>query len=371
MILFLLTFLFVYGGIHVYSFMRMQRAFHFSTGTEIILAGLFFLLGLAPIMVRIAENRQMESLAGLIAYAGFLWMGFIFLFFILNLSFNFIALLIRLFPGGAGLAISHKITFGLAVFISLALVVYGFIDASRLRTKHLEINTPLLPNNSKIRLAQISDVHVGLIVREKKLKAILDEVKKASPDILISTGDLLDSELDNVLPLADLFGEIQPKFGKYAVTGNHEYYAGIDRSLEFTRRAGFEVLRDEVREVAGIIIVGVDDITGRRNVVIQENARKTKTMPEVKNDRFVLLLKHQPYVNESDNFNLQISGHTHGGQIFPFRLITGLFFKNNYGYFELAKNKFIYVNRGAGTWGPPIRVFAPPEITVIDLLGKK
>ncbi|MEQ8203625.1 MAG: metallophosphoesterase, partial [Smithellaceae bacterium] len=71
-----------------------------------------------------------------------------------------------------------------------------------------------------------------------------------------------------------------------------------------------------------------------------------------------------------DNFNLQLSGHTHGGQLFPFGLLTGLFFENNYGYFELEKNKLLYVSRGVGTWGPPVRVFAPPEITVIDLIGR-
>lgn len=125
-----------------------------------------------------------------------------------------------------------------------------------------------------------------------------------------------------------------------------------------------------MKEVAGINIVGIDDVTGRRPTVIRENPLSTKTMPAASNDKFVLLLKHQPFVNPADNFNLQLSGHTHGGQLFPFGLLTGLFFENNYGYFELEKNKLLYVSRGVGTWGPPVRVFAPPEITVIDLIGR-
>jgi uncharacterized protein len=173
------------------------------------------------------------------------------------------------------------------------------------------------------------------------------------------------------MPLAPIFEQIKPKFGKFAITGNHEYYAGIEKSLQFTRAAGFDVLLDEAREVAGINIVGIDDITGRRAGIVNENSRSTKTMPVISNDKFILLLKHQPYVNEADKFNLQLSGHTHGGQIFPFRLITGLFFKNNYGYYQLGQNRAIYVSRGAGTWGPPVRILAPPEITVIDLFGSK
>jgi uncharacterized protein len=218
---------------------------------------------------------------------------------------------------------------------------------------------------------QISDVHVGLIIQERKIKLILDKVKKAQPDILVSTGDLLDGELDNVMPLADLFAEIKPRFGKYAITGNHEYYAGIEESLKFTRRAGFEMLRDETRQVASINIIGVDDITGRKFGAIRESSRQAKPLPAIPEGGFVLLLKHQPVVNGNDKFNLQLSGHTHGGQLLPFRLITRLFFPQDYGLYNLAENKLLYVSRGTGTWGPPVRVFAPPDITVIDLVSKK
>jgi predicted MPP superfamily phosphohydrolase len=83
------------------------------------------------------------------------------------------------------------------------------------------------------------------------------------------------------------------------------------------------------------------------------------------------LLKHQPFVNNNENFNLQLSGHTHCGQIFPFTLITRLYFSKNCGYYQLGKNKSLYVTRGAGTWGPPVRILAQPEITIIDLIGKK
>lgn len=373
MVMFLLTFLLLYGGMHLYALIRMDSVFHFSAGCKILIVVVFIILIFAPLLVRIAESHHLETLARAAAYAGYLWMAFIVLFFCLSVIFDAVRFALRFFPSTVAAALLiNNIAFGLAVFLSAVLVVYGYFDAQTIRTEKLEINTgQCLPASRKIRIVQISDVHIGIIIKEKRLQALIDKVNEAKPDILVSTGDLLDGELNNVLPMAEMLARIKPQFGKYAVTGNHEYYAGIEKSLAFTRQAGFEVLRDEVKEAAGISIAGIDDVTGGRHGIIDKNSLAAQTMPPTKNDKFILLLKHQPYVNSADNFNLQLSGHTHGGQLFPFRLITGLFFKNNYGYYKLEKNKLLYVSRGVGTWGPPVRVFAPPEITVIDLFGEK
>jgi uncharacterized protein len=298
-------------------------------------------------------------------------MAFVFLFFFFNVTFEIILFLFKLTVSGTGSPPLCNIAFGAAVFLSLIFVVYGFIDARQVRVKTLEVKTEkILPNNGKIRIVQISDVHVGLIIRNKRLQVILDRVKEAKPDILVSTGDLLDGELDNVMTQSQRFASITPKYGKYAILGNHEYYAGLKRSLEFTKAAGFDLLRDDVRHIAGLSIFGADDITGER-MGVNKDKRLFEKMLEHQDNGFVLLLKHQPFIDAGENFNLQLSGHTHGGQIFPFMLITRLFFPKNYGYYELGKNKSLYVSRGAGTWGPPVRVFAPPEITVIDLIGNK
>lgn len=371
MIIFLLTFLCLYGGINFYMFARARSIFHLSGALQIIVIVLLVLLILAPALVRLAENLHLEELAKTIAYIGYLWMAFVFLFFFLSLSIDILRYLAGYFHPGVKSMPLNTIFFGLAVFLSFVLVVYGFLDAQRIRVKKLEVQTEhFLPNAGKIRIVQISDVHVGLIIREKRLKVILDRVREANPDILVSTGDLLDGEIDNVMPEAQQLAAINPKYGKYAIMGNHEYYAGIKRSVEFTRSAGFVILRDDAVQVAGINIFGADDITGRRSGMTKDNPHFQKSLAE-KSDNFVLLLKHQPYVNDREKFNLQISGHTHGGQIFPFGLVTHFFFPNNYGYYELGKNRLLYVSRGTGTWGPPVRIFAPPEITVIDIIGKK
>jgi uncharacterized protein len=371
MILFLLTFLCLYGGINFYAFSRARSFFHFSGFPQAIIMMVLILLIFAPILVRVAEAYHHEFLARSIAYIGYIWMAFVFLFFFSSVTFDIIVFLYKLTGNEAASLSLRNIAFITAIVLSLILVIYGFMDARQVRVKALQVKTEkILPNNGKIRIVQISDVHVGLIIRDNRLQDILDRVKEAKPDILVSTGDLMDGELDNVMAQSQRFTSITPKYGKYAILGNHEYYAGLKRSLEFTKAAGFEMLRDDVRHIAGLSIFGADDITGQR-MGLSKDKRLFEKMLADQGNGFILLLKHQPFVDAGENFNLQLSGHTHGGQIFPFMLVTRLFFPENYGYFELEKNKSLYVSRGAGTWGPPVRVFAPPEITVIDLIGNQ
>jgi predicted MPP superfamily phosphohydrolase len=354
-----------------YAFFRAKSIFHFSGITQFIITIFLVLLILAPIIIKLVEKLHLETAARSIAYLGYLWMAFIFLFCFFNLTFDIVRYGLKFFYQNAGSLPMKNIFFSLAVFLAVFSVVYGFFDAKKIRIQKLEFHTiNRLPNDGRIRIVQISDVHVGLIIRGKRLEDILDRVDEYKPDILVSTGDLLDGELDNVTPEAIKFAQISAKYGKFAVTGNHEYYAGIKKSLEFTQKAGFEVLQDEVRQVAGIKIVGLNDETGRKSTQSDDRNLFNRLMPGNVNNQFTLLLRHQPYINQDNNFNLQLSGHTHGGQIFPFMFFTRLFFPRNYGYYELGTDKAVYVSKGAGTWGPPVRFLAPPEITVIDIINK-
>lgn len=371
MILFLLTFLCLYGGINFYFFLRFRSIVHFSGILQGLLLCLLILLIIAPILVRLAESFHLEQMARTVAYIGYVWMAFIFLFFFLSISFELIRGVYKLIEPSASAATLQTITFGLAAFLSIVLVTYGYIDAQRVRVKHLEIMTrQTLPESGKLRIVQISDVHVGIIIRKNRLEPILERIREANPDILVSTGDLLDGELENIMHDAQRFAGIKAKYGKFAILGNHEYYAGLNRSMQFIKAAGFELLRDDMTQAAGITIFGEDDVTSRRSGLTNKGEEFKKALAE-KRDGFVLLLKHQPYIDKGANFNLQLSGHTHGGQLFPFGIITRLYFPKIYGLHELAPNKLLYVSRGTGTWGPPVRVFAPPEITVIDLISQK
>jgi predicted MPP superfamily phosphohydrolase len=222
----------------------------------------------------------------------------------------------------------------------------------------------------KLTIVQISDVHLGLIVRHDRLARILDIVKAAAPDILVSTGDLVDGQINRMTGLAEQMQDVRPRFGKYAVTGNHEIYAGLTQSLGFIERAGFKVLRGEDIVAGGVInIAGVDDPAISRVTHTEPVAEQT-LLSGLSAKSFTLLLKHRPVVEKESlgRFDLQLSGHVHNGQIFPFNLVTHLFYPVKTGYSLLSNGSALYVSRGTGTWGPPIRFLAPPEITVIELL---
>jgi uncharacterized protein len=371
MILFLLTFLCLYGGINFYFFCRARSVLHFSGFLQGLILVLIILLILAPIIVRVLESLHYEHIARLAAITGYVWMAFVFLFFFLSVSMELLRIIHKLIVPGTGTFTLKAVTFGLAAFLAAGLVVYGYIDAQRIRIKNLQINTDqVLPGAGKLRIVQISDVHVGIIIRNSRLTPLLERLQEARPDILVSTGDLLDGELNNIMQDAARFALIKAKYGKFAILGNHEYYAGLKPSTAFTEAAGFELLRDDMTQTAGITIFGEDDITSRRSGLTNKGKEFKKALAE-KRDGFVLLLKHQPYIDKEANFNLQLSGHTHGGQLFPFGIIIRFYFPKIYGLYDLAPNRLLYISRGAGTWGPPVRVFAPPEMTVIDLIGRK
>ncbi len=191
----------------------------------------------------------------------------------------------------------------------------------------------------------------------------LHEIK---PDIIVATGDIVDGHGDNLNLLAQRFHSYMPPLGAYAVTGNHEHYAGLENSLLFLRDAGFTVLRGEQVKAGGIVLAGADDPTAVS--LAQRTRLDTKNVPApVTANGFIVLLKHQPVVDSDTPFDLQLSGHIHGGQIFPFVYLTRLVYRAHTGLTDLADGRRLYVSRGTGTWGPPIRLLAAPEITLIAI----
>jgi len=375
MILFLLTFFLLYGLLHLYIFLKIKAALAFGTVTTIFLLLFMAIMVSAPVIVRVSERYGFELSARLISYIGYTWMGILFLFF----SFSIVIDLYRFFVYASSLMLqtnlssltpSPRFAFFIPLLVAAVIASYGYFEARSIRNETVIIKSPKIPKEiGTLSIAQISDVHLGLIVREERLKRILREVKRAEPDILVSTGDLVDGHIDNLMGLAELFQAINPKYGKFAVTGNHEFYAGLDKAMHFTEKAGFRVLRGEALNIAGIItIAGVDDPTGKRFGLFRGVSERA-LLSGLPREKFTLLLKHMPVVDENTAglFDLQLSGHTHKGQIFPFSLIPRLFFQTVAGLVQLPNNSYLYVNRGSGTWGPPIRFLSPPEVTVIEL----
>lgn len=377
MILFLLVFFSVYGSAHIYVFSRIKAAFPRISPFQ--QAGLILLMGfmvLAPILVRISERYGCEATACLMSYIGYLWMGVLFLFFVMSVFSDVYRLLIYLAgrisrKDLSALMPSPLYLFMIPLVISVSLNAYGFFEAKNIRTETITLKTSKITKEiGRFRIVQMSDVHIGMIMRNRRLENIAAAVKRVGPDLVVSTGDLLDGQIDNIASAAVMLREIRPRYGKIAVMGNHEFFAGIEAALAFHEQAGFLVLRGETLALGNLIsIAGVDDSTGSRFGDYRQVPEKD-LLAKLPKETFRLLLKHRPDVDPETPglFDLQLSGHTHRGQIYPFVWLTRLVFPYHSGYYPLPKDSRLYVNRGAGTWGPPVRVLAPPEITVIDLI---
>jgi len=375
MILFISIFLTIYGGLHGYALLKFEHVLPIK-GVYTIPAGLFLsVMVLCPILIRVLESAEFERTARFLAYTGYTWMGFVFLFCSISLVFDIARWAGRLyafiFQKDGVFSIPSPATAGtVAMALALMITLYALFEAKHIRTEHIVIPVPKIHGSTeRIRIAQISDVHLGLIVREKRLKKILDAVTAQQPDVLVSTGDLLDGQLNDMSGVAAMLQDVRPRYGKYAVTGNHEYYAGLSRCLEFTRNAGFTVLRNRAEKISdSLYIAGVDD-SGRHHVTPDDRKVNTDFLSRLPEDAFTVLLKHQPRTAspEASHIDLQLSGHTHKGQIFPFTLLVRLFYPYDAGLYEFDDGHRLYTSRGSGTWGPPMRFLAPPEVTIIDL----
>ncbi|MGZ8450064.1 MAG: metallophosphoesterase [Candidatus Deferrimicrobiaceae bacterium] len=375
MSLFLLSFFLVYGSLHAYALLKARSAMALGYGATLALLPLFAVLLCAPILTHSLSRQGNEDAARFVAHAGYLWMGFLFFLTCLNLSADLIRLPLRAMGRGGIAANAAAFLAGRTAFLctsglAVALSAYAIVEASRNDVVRVRIVTDRLPASvPSLRIAQITDLHLGLIHRNGKAGDVARIVVRERPDLFVSTGDFVDGQLDGIDGLAEILRGIPAPLGKYAVLGNHEYYAGIDRAIAFTLQSGFTLLRDESVVVDNAVrLVGVDDPAGAR-FDRTGGASEAAVLGNRPDGLFTVLLKHRPQLDPASagKFDLQLSGHTHHGQLFPFRLLTRLVYPLLAGDHPVPGGGILHVGRGTGTWGPPMRFLAPPEITVVEV----
>lgn len=300
---------------------------------------------------------------------GGLWFVFVIWSCLLLFSAGALNGLLGLGAGGAELLC-------LSFAAAFVLVAFGVCGALKLSVTSFDLRTGKLPHGvDSLRVVQITDLHLDPLSGFARLSRLVETVRAAAPDIVVATGDVTDGNLAGREREAELFHSLKPRYGFFAVTGNHDYYDGLDESLDFMRRAGMRVLRGEAAEAGGIVVEGADDrdhlargewgLTRSETLIVNTYSRNR--------GKFILLLRHRPIVETGTEgfFDLQLSGHTHGGQLFP--LFSSRLFVRGHsrGLKKLRKGSMLYTSNGAGFVGPPVRLFAPPEIVVIDIKRKE
>jgi uncharacterized protein len=326
---------------------------------------------------RVAPPRVAEVLA----WAGFLFMGLFSSLLVLTVLRDLLLLVGSIVNLAIASALPmHALRADSAAAVPLlgiAITFVGYLNARRTAgVVTVEIPVRQLPAALQgFTIVQISDIHVGTTIRRQYVEAIVEAVNRLRPDIVAITGDLVDGSVPELAPHVAPLSRLVSKHGSYFVTGNHEYYSGVEPWMVEIRRLGIEVLHNQhvviARDGAKLVLAGVPDYSGAHFSSAHRSDPKAALAGAPADAAVKILLAHQPRsaaAAAEAGFDLQLSGHTHGGQFLPWTFLVKLQQPFTAGLHELGRLR-VYVSRGTGYWGPPKRLGAPSEITQIRLIS--
>jgi hypothetical protein len=371
----------IIGGWHYYLWARLVRDTELPDPWRAVATAI--LIGMAVLMpVTMALGRVLGQSWRPVSLVAFTWMGLAFLLFFALLAGDAVRLVAWAagFTRGAEEAIGDRrlllsrLVGGAAALVGLGATATGVAAAFAPILERVRVPLARLPASlSGLRIVQISDVHVGTTINKEHISRLVDQMNALVPDVVVITGDLVDGSVstlaEHVAPLARLTS----KHGVFFVTGNHEYYSGAVEWVAHLATLGVRVLRNERVSIGdehgSFDLAGVDDYSAR-GLAEGHGHDMNKAMADRDPTREVVLLAHQPRsIHEAakHGVGLQLSGHTHGGQIFPWKFLVKLQQPFVAGLDRLGST-YIYTSRGTFFWGPPVRVGAPAEVTEITLL---
>lgn len=265
-----------------------------------------------------------------------------------------------------------RVAGGAAAAIAVGTVgagTYGVLNGPSI--KRITVPLAKLPRAAHgMRIAVVSDVHLGPVLGPRFCQRVVDTINSTQPDLIAVVGDLIDGEVEDLADSVEPLRGLRSRLGTFFVTGNHEYFSGVEPWVAKVRELGMRTLRNERREMSGFDLAGVDDVAGADTGAGPDFGA---ALGDRDRSRAVVLLAHQP-VNIHDavahGVDLQLSGHTHGGQLWPGNYVAEMANPTNAGL-ERYGDTQLYVSRGAGAWGPPVRVGAPSDITVVELASRQ
>jgi len=258
-----------------------------------------------------------------------------------------------------------------ATLLAVATVAWGMLEAGNLRVLSRRMVSPKL--RRAVRIAVVTDLHLGALTLASRVRDLVDLVRAQKPDVVVLVGDMVNDHPEALRPYAEMLREMRPPMGMYGVFGNHERYEGDAKCARVFQWMGADLLRNRVAELpgTGVQLLGVDD-PGRGAGALDDITREINAVAvQSDSNAFRVLLNHRPQAwreaAQPQGIELMLSGHTHRGQIFPFYLVVRMSYEFMGGFYE-ENGKLLAVSAGSGFWGPPMRVLAPPDIMVLDLV---
>jgi predicted MPP superfamily phosphohydrolase len=360
--------------LHMYIGLRLLPALDLSTAGAafgvLLLAASTVLMPAGLVATRVRKG----DLADRLAWVGMLVMGLFSSLLVLTVLRDLLLLVLRV-AGLEDAQVMHATAAGVPL-LALGVTVVGFFNARR-TARVVEVEVPIKDLPAALdgySIVQISDVHVGPTIKRKYIDAIVNRVNALEPDASAVTGDVVDGSVRRLAPHTAPLGRLAARDGTFFVTGNHEYYSGAHEWIAEMQRLGMTVLMNQhvvcEREGEGVLIAGVPDYTAHHFDETHRSDPRRAAAGAPDNVAVKILLAHQPRTAPAAadaGFDLQLSGHTHGGQFFPWNLFVPLQQPFVAGLNRL-RDLWVYTSRGTGYWGPPKRFGAPSEITRVRLV---
>jgi len=366
--------LLIYISFNYFIYTRGLQAFSISSSWRTTYIVVFWTVVSCFVVGEILEHTRSSLISEWIYRVGAFWLAFMLYFALTLLVFDVIRLANHFFHFLPELTQLFRFRLGLVtVALISCLVVAGHINALNTQVRKFSLTIPRkITGSSSMRIVMASDIHLGALIgenREAKLVRIINDQK---PDLVLLCGDLVDGDIASVLRknLGRHLQEIKSVMGVYAIPGNHEYIGGIQKTLPYLESINIKELRDKVVVLPNRVqVIGRDDRDNRQ--MGEEKRRKTLKELMVGLDKTfpVIVMNHQPFNLEEavdEDVDLQLSGHTHHGQLWPLNYITRSVFELSWGYLKKGNTNF-YVSSGFGSWGPPVRLGNTPEVVVFDL----
>lgn len=352
--LFLAVFLAVFGAMNYYVYFNLVNTISMSSGVLTAVQAAFVLLACAYPLSQFLKPRIRLPI---LTFLGAIWMG------TLSISIAVFAL-----KDLVALVTSFQFQ-ELALAIAIAATLWAAGKAwqgpklKRVSIRHRKLSRQL-------GIVHLSDLHLGTMTSSQWLEGVVEQVNRLEPDIIVITGDVIDDSYQNVQQFVPAFKGLKAKLGIYAVSGNHEYYQGIEHFREFCLAAGVTVADDRFLAVAqGVNILGLGGKSDRAGAGLVDKVQKLLTAASP--DDYNILLIHHPVgfrTTAGLGIDLQLSGHTHRGQILPMNILVYLVYRHAYGLYNVG-DSYIYTSSGTGTWGPPLRLGSSSEIVSIQVNG--
>jgi predicted MPP superfamily phosphohydrolase len=369
--------LMILGLLHVYIGVRLLP--DLAEGPGVRVAGAVLLMVSCGLMLAGLMSRSMQyrAVADRVAIVGLLAMSLFSSLFVFTLLRDVVLLLAMVALPGKYIHPVVAMTAQAVVALAAVVTLVGFAGARR-RARIVAVEVPIAnlpPQLEGFSIAQISDVHVGSQIKRKYVDAIVDAVNSLGADLIAVTGDLVDGSVKDLSPHIEPLGRLRARYGAYVVTGNHEYYSGEPAWTAEFRRLGLRVLLNEHVVVrhggAPLVLAGVTDFSAHHFNPAQRSDPVAALSGAPLDAAVKILLAHQPRsaaAAANAGFDLQLSGHTHGGQFWPWNLFVRLQQPFTAGLHRL-NHLWVYISRGTGYWGPPNRFGAPSEITLLRLVS--